>query len=110
MKKFSDFADTQTSPIMDGRKVPLDDILNKEIIVLRYKIKKSKFADAKNPECLTVQFAYPQSGLDSETVPGAEHFVFFSGSSVLMQQLEQYKDNLPFQAVIKKIGKYFTFS
>jgi hypothetical protein len=102
MNKFSDFADNQMSPIMDGKKIPLDDILNKEIIVLRYKIKKSKFTDAKNPECLTVQFAYPER----ET----EHFVFFSGSSVLMQQLEQYKDKLPFVATVKKIGKYFTFS
>ncbi|GMO47927.1 MAG: hypothetical protein Pg6C_10100 [Treponemataceae bacterium] len=110
MNKFAEFADTNMSPIMDGKKIPLDDILNKEIIVLRYKIKKSKFTDAKNPECLTVQFAYPREGLDSEPAPETEHFVFFSGSSVLMQQLEQYKDKLPFQAVIKKVGKYFTFS
>jgi len=27
-----------------------------------------------------------------------------------MQQLEKYKDKLPFAATIKKIGKYFTFS
>jgi hypothetical protein len=102
VNKFSDFADTTAVPIMDGRKVSLDDILNKEIVVLRYKIKKSKFTDAKNPECLTVQFAYPEKE--------AEHFVFFSGSAVLMEQLEKYNEKLPFTAVIKKIGKYFTFS
>ena len=102
MNKFSDFADTQAAPIMDGKKIALDDILNKEVVVLRYKIKKSKFTDAKNPECLTVQFAYPEKE--------DEHFVFFSGSSVLMQQLEQYKEMLPFTATIKKVGKYFTFS
>jgi hypothetical protein len=102
MHKFSEFADTTTSPIMDGKKLTLDDILDKEILVLRYKVKKSKFADAKNPECLTVQFAYPEKE--------EERFVFFSGSSVLTQQLEKYKDKLPFAATIKKIGKYFTFS
>jgi hypothetical protein len=102
MNKFSEFADTAATPIMDGRKIALDDILNKEIVVLRYKVKKSKFTDAKNPECLTVQFAY--------TEKEAEHFVFFSGSSVLMEQLEKYKDKIPFTATIKKIGKYFTFS
>jgi hypothetical protein len=102
MNKFSEFADTAATPIMDGRKIALDDILNKEIVVLRYKVKKSKFTDAKNPDCLTVQFAYPEKE--------AEHFVFFSGSSVLMEQLDKYKDKIPFTATIKKIGKYFTFS
>jgi len=102
MNKFSDFADTSISPIMDGKKLSLDDILDKEILVLRYRIKKSKYSEAKNPDCLTVQFSYPENE--------AVHYVFFSGSSVLMQQLEKYKDKLPFAATIKKVGKYFTFS
>ena len=102
MNKFSEFADTTVSPVMDGKKVSLDDILEKEIIVLRYRVKKTKFSEAKNPDCLTVQFVYP--------VNEEAHFVFFSGSSVLMQQLEKYKDKLPFSATIKKIGKYFTFT
>jgi len=102
MNKFSEFADMTVSPILDGKKQSLDDVLEKEILVLRYRIKKSKFSEAKNPDCLTVQFAYP----DNEAV----HFVFFSGSSVLMQQLEKYKDKLPFAATIKKVGKYYTFS
>jgi hypothetical protein len=102
MNKFSEFADTTVNPVMDGKKLSLDDVLNKEIIVLRYRIKKSKYTDAKNPECLTVQFYYP----DNEN----ERFVFFSGSSVLMQQLEQYKDKLPFSTTIVKPGKYYSFS
>jgi hypothetical protein len=102
MNKFSEFADTSISPVMDGKKIALDDILDKEIMVLRYRIKKTKFSEAKNPDCLTVQFAYPEDENN--------RFVFFSGSSVLMQQLEKYKDKLPFTATIKKVGKYFTFS
>ena len=102
MNKFSEFADTTISPVMDGKKMTLDEVLNKEIHVLRYKVKKTKFAEAKNPDCLTVQFSFPE---DENT-----RFVFFSGSSVLMQQLEKYEDKLPFTATIKKIGKYFTFS
>jgi hypothetical protein len=70
MNKFSEFADTTISPIMDGKKVSLDDILDKEISVLRYRIKKTKFSEAKNPDCLTVQFAYPENE--------NTHFVFFS--------------------------------
>jgi hypothetical protein len=102
MNKFSEFADTSISPIMDGKKISLDEILDKEILVLRYRVKKTKFSEAKNPDCLTVQFSYP----DNENT----HYVFFSGSSVLMQQLEKYQDKLPFSATIKKVGKYFTFS
>jgi len=102
MNKFSEFADTTISPVMDGKKLTVDDVLDKEIIVLRYRVKKSKFSEAKNPDCLTVQFAYPDN---QET-----KYVFFSGSSVLMQQLEKYQDKIPFSATIKKVGKYFTFS
>jgi hypothetical protein len=102
MNKFSDFADTTTSPVLDGRKMALDDVLNKELIILRYRIKKSKFSEAKNPDCLTIQFAFPEKE--------DEHYVLFSGSSVLMDQLEKYKDKLPFSATIKKIGKYFTLT
>jgi hypothetical protein len=102
MNKFSEFADTSISMIMDGKKISLDEILDKEIMVFRYRIKKTKFSEAKNPDCLTVQFSYPEN----ENV----RYVFFSGSSVLMQQLEKYKDKLPFSATIKKVGKYFTFS
>jgi len=102
MNKFSEFADLSQTPVMDGKKVPLNEILEKEIIVLKYRIKNTKYADAKNPECLTVQFAFSKSP--------EEHWVFFSGSNVLMRQLEQYKDKLPFSSVIKREGKYFTFS
>jgi len=101
MNKFADFADTSQSPIMDGKKVPLTDILDKEIVVLNYRVKNTKYTDAKNPECLTVQFSFNEAD---------NHCVFFSGSSVLMGQLERYKDKLPFSTVIKRVGKYFTFS
>ena len=107
MKKFSDFAE-KANPIMDGRKIPLDDILDKdgrggkEVILLNFRISNSKYDDAKNPRCLTVQFAFP--GKEDE------HYVFFSGSSVLMEQIEAHKDKLTFSTIVKRVGKYFTFS
>jgi hypothetical protein len=107
MNKFSDFADQENNPLMDGKKVGLDAIINKPIIVLKYRIKDTKFDDAKNPRCLTVQFEYATE--EGEPTNG-EHFVFFSGSTVLMEQLETYKDKIPFSATVKKVGKYFTFS
>jgi hypothetical protein len=107
MNRFSDFAE-KASPLMDGRKMSLDDIIEKdgrggkEIIVLGFRIKNSKYDDAKNPRCLTVQFAFPEKE--------NERFIFFSGSSVLMEQLETYKEKLPFTTTVKRVGKYYTFS
>jgi len=102
MNRFADFADTTASPILDGKKISLDEVLEKEIIVLNYRIKNTKFTDAKNPDCLTVQFSFIDRPDDRR--------VFFTGSSVLMRQLEQYKSKIPFTSVIKRVGKYFTFS
>ena len=107
MNRFSDFAE-QTNPLMDGRKMSLEDIIDKdgkggkEIVVLNFRIKNSKYDDAKNPHCLTVQFSFPEKE--------KEHYIFFSGSSVLMEQLEKHKEKLPFLTVVKRVGKYYTFS
>jgi len=107
MNKFSDFADN-ANPLLDGKKLPLDEIIEKdnrpgkEIVVLNFRVNNSKYDDAKNPRCLTVQFAFP--GRENE------HFIFFSGSSVLTGQLETYKEKLPFSTIVKRVGKYYTFS
>lgn len=37
-------------------------------------------------------------------------YICFSGSKVLADQLEKYKDNLPFYTTINKIDKYYTFT
>jgi len=107
MNKFSDFAE-KANPLLDGRKMSLDDIIDKdgkggkEIVILNFRIRNSKYDDAKNPRCLTVQFAFPEKE--------NEHYIFFSGSSVLMEQLETHKEKLPFITVVKRVGKYYTFS
>lgn len=44
MKKFSDFA--KEPEILDGDKIRLDDVLNKPVLVIGYKITTSK--DGKN--------------------------------------------------------------
>lgn len=102
MNKFSEFADLTLSPTMDGKKSTLEDILGRELVVLNYVVKNTKYADAKNPDCLMVQFSFTENP--------EEHRVFFTGSRVLLNQLERYKDKIPFAATIKKVGKYFTFS
>lgn len=93
--KFGDFA--EKANIFEGDKKRIDELLNKEILILRFKIKDSK--QQKGTSYATVQFRYEDN----------EH-IFFTGSSVLIDQLTKYKDNLPFYATIKKIDKYFTFT
>lgn len=94
-KRFSDFADEP--PILDGNKMKIKEILNKEILVTGFQINPSKFDHTDN--CLTLQFKLDE-----------ENHVIFSGSQVLIDQIEKYQDKIPFLTTIKKINKYFAFS
>lgn len=92
---FSDFADE--SKAFDGDKKKLDDILNQEILILDFKVKDSK-------QCIGSKYLTIQFKIDDKT------FIVFTGSMVLINQLEKYKDNLPFYTVIKRIDKYYTLT
>lgn len=96
-KHFSDFAE-EDGPL-EGDKAKIESILNQEILIIGYKIKKSKYKKAGMEQCLTVQFEIDE-----------HKKIFFTGSNVLIDQLEKYKDNLPFYTKIKKIDRYYTFS
>lgn len=93
--QFSDFA--EEAKAFDGAKKKIDEILNEKILVLDFKTKDSKHH--RNSQYVTIQFKI------NDTV-----YILFSGSSVLIDQLDKYKDNLPFYTVIKKIDKYYTFT
>lgn len=95
---FSQFAQDDEQPL-DGEKVKLDHLLNKEIIVCKFKIRKSKYD--KSPNCATVQFYEPTNKVKR---------IFFTGSNVLVDLLDKYKDKVPFKTVIKKIDRYYTFT
>lgn len=97
-KKFSDFA-AEEGPL-EGSKVPMDTVLNVEILITGFRIQSSKYRDKnKSGKCLTVQFERD-----------GERHVFFTGSEVLISQLEKYGDEMPFWTTVKKIDKYFTLS
>lgn len=96
-KRFADFAQEQLP--LDGSKVKIEEVLNREITVLACKIRTSKYDKSNSPRCLTLQFE----------LDGQRH-VLFSGSSVLIEQTEKYQAEMPFLTVIKKIDKYYTFS
>lgn len=97
MKRFSDFA-ADCLPL-DGSKVKIDEVLNREIAVLGYKINESRYAKSNAPRCLKLHFE----------LDGQRH-VLFTGSTILCDQIERYKDEIPFITTIKKIDKYYSFA
>lgn len=96
-KRFSDFAEG-ISPL-DGSKVKIEDIVNKEIVIIGCKLRKSRYNAERTPECLTLQFE----------INGQRHIIF-TGSIILIEQMQKYQAQIPFLTVIKKIDKYYTFS
>lgn len=96
-KKFNDFA--KEPKLLDGSKIKIEAIVNKEILVIGYKITESKFGKDNNSKCLTIQFE----------IDGDKHIIF-TGSNVLIDQIEKYKDEIPFLSTIKQIDRYYTFT
>ena len=94
MKKFSDFATGDAT--LTGNKIKLDDILEKEIVIKGYKVAVSKYNDG---QVLTLQFDLEE-----------KEYILFTGSSVLINQIEKYKDEIPFMTKIERINKFYTFS
>lgn len=98
MERFSEFA--KENIFLDGDKTKIDDILNQEIEVVNYRIKSSKFNKNNSGKYLAIQFK--RNGDQSQ--------ILFTGSDVLIEQMEKYSEHIPFLATIKKINRYYTFS
>lgn len=99
MKKFSDFAKEQI--MLEGSKVRIDEVVNREIYVTGCLIKSSRYKKNESGKYLTLQFNYTGD---------EELHVLFTGSDVIINQLERYADEIPFVATIKKINRYYTLS
>lgn len=95
VKKFSDFSTEEKR--LDGKKVIIDEILGKEITILAFRILPSKHNVGKNYLIL-------------QLIINGESRVFFTGSKVLQDQIDRYKEQLPFIATIIKPGKFYTLS
>ena len=94
-KRFADFAEEPT--IMDGEKVKIESVLNREIEILGIRITNSRYDKNKSGKCLTLQFADPDT---------KKRHVLFTGSDVLISQCEKYQSQMPFYATIRKIDRY----
>lgn len=81
MHKFSDFAKEERA--FDGDKIPITEVLNKEIVVTAYKLSPSKKKEGTN--YVTLQIEYE-----------GKRRVIFTGSSVLADQISKMvRINLP---------------
>ena len=98
MKRFGDVYVSDRKSL-DGTKLQLCDLINKEIIVVDYSLTKSKCKNTEN--CLTIQFTYPDE-------PERMHVVFTS-SMVLIKQIQQVEQHLPLVATIKSVHNYYVF-
>lgn len=96
MKKFSDFAADKN---LDGDKIKVDKILNQEIVVVDYRVTESRYKKNKSGKCLHLQIRFND-----------ENRVVFSGSDVLIEQMEKYGNQCPFKSTIRKINNYYSFT
>ncbi len=99
MNKFSDFSQEQTP--LEGEKMKLDEVINREIIVCSFKISNSKYTENKSGKYVTIQIKFH----DTDTPK-----IIFTGSDVLANQCQKYQDHMPFATTIRKINKYYTFT
>ncbi len=92
---FADFARDKLP--MPGEKKRLDEILNKEILIVDYRITKSK--KRQDGKCLQLQF-----------VMNGQVCVLFTGSAVLIDQMQSVNEKIPFRTTVVKIDRYYSFS
>lgn len=97
-KSFKDFNIKPKLSTFTGDKIPIDKVLNTQIVVLAYKIENSKAKPGT--KLLTLQIEKQ----------GTKHIIF-SGSTILMQMIEQVpKENFPFTTTIIKESKHLEFT
>lgn len=94
--KFGDFAEEPGT--LEGDKLKLDDILNQEILIVGHRISQSKYDRNESGKYLAMQ--YHVRGRDGMNVT-------FTGSDVLIRQMEKYADRVPFMTVIRKKNRHY---
>lgn len=100
MKKFSSLGIEQPDRFV-GQSIPIYDLLNKEIIVMNFKIVPSKFTDKGSGERLDLQIS----------VDDVERVVW-TGSTIMMDQIKMVNEaDFPFTTTIVKLApKGFKFT
>lgn len=101
MNSFSQFNIHATTRAFEGDKIKMSKILNREIVVLHFKIEDSKvFKDKGTGKCLHLQIS----------VNDEKHIVFTS-SSVLIEMVQQVPvTEFPFSTTIVEENERFKFT
>lgn len=100
MTKFSELGIQAPAPSMEGEKIEIYKILNKEIKVHGYEIKPSKYPEKGNGQCLYMQIEV-----------GNSKRVLFSGSKFLMDTLNLIpKDKFPITTTIVQDNQRLQFT
>lgn len=94
VQRFSDFA-VEDKPLV-GDKIKMVDVLNQLITVDGYRQEQSKYTK----DLYTILQIHFQN----------KPRVLFTGSKVLAKQVQKYADRIPFETVITKNEKYYTFT
>ncbi len=95
MKQFSDFGITAKHKGFVGDKIKISKVLNREIVVLDYKIENSKYEGKR---------------LDLQIKIGETMHVLWTASTVLMELIQQVpKEEFPFKTTIVKENECFEF-
>lgn len=99
MKKFSEFGIKPPNNTFSGEKIKISKILNRNIMVLNFKIDDSKYQKNKSGKCMCLQIE----------IDGSKRVVF-TGSDVLMNMIRQVsKEYFPFECTIIKECEHFEF-
>lgn len=101
MKAFSQLGIAPVRQGLQGDKIKIERVMNREIIVHRFEIKPSKFTDKGNGSCLHIEIE----------VSGNKHVVF-TGSGILMDMIKKVdQENFPFTTkIIKDESDRFIFT
>lgn len=98
VKSFKEFGIKQASTAFQGDKVKMSRILNKEIVVIDFKIENSKFGGTEN--FLTIQFKIGES----------LHIVFTSAVGLIEAIKQVPRDGFPFKTTIIEENERFEFT
>ncbi len=100
LKKFKDLGIVAPVPTLEGDKINIDRILNREIVVHSFRVEASKFPEKGYTTCLYLQIAIRDI-----------KYVVFTSSKILQSQIASVAPgDFPFEAIIERKNGRLEFS
>lgn len=99
MKSFSQLGIQQINNGFEGEKIKIERVLNKQVVILDFKIEPSKFPD-KNEKCLHLQIS----------VDNQKRVIFCTGVALQTALKQIPKEEFPFSTTIVKENMRYQFT